>query len=746
MLRSLPVLVVYTLLGLFLTYPLVFHLTTAVPNDIGDPLLNTWILAWDSHALLANPLNLFNANIFHPLPNTLAYSEHLFSTALFAFPWQLCFGEPILAYNLSLLATFPLAGWGMYLLALHWTGHRRAAFIAGLVFAFHPYRFAAIAHLQLLTFQWLPYALLFLDKIITSERVGESASQPVGQSASQPGNSSRFSTPLPSRFPAPLRLYIGFGFFLLCQILASWYLAVYTILILGIYLLAVLLARRFRLSRPILLLAALGLVALLTLPFIVPYLSLVAELREARPLSLALSMAAAPLDFFTAASFNRIFGLLTEPFRSRPGFTEENTLFVGIVTPALALAASLAHQRSRDRCQVSRFRFYALLGVLILAVSLTFAGPYAFLANFFPPGTIVRVPPRWIIPALFALAGLAAFGYAGFESQIANRKLRFSISKSLLLICSLLMVAESLSIPLPLAPVENRTTLSPVYHRLAEQPDHFALIELPLHSAPAQEYPEVKRLYASTLGWWRLVNGYSGYTPPRQSQLAQALNNFPDDASIETLQTLVPNSELYLLVHPGEAPLDRVQWETTDRWRAERYPALYPVGEFAGDYLYQILPDTAQRFSGPPLATFGPNRSLRLLAATVDLPSTTASYAIHNSQFTIHNSSLAPRLLLYWQATAPLSADYTVFIHLRAADGFVRSQADGPPVGGHYPTTRWQPGEVIQDVHALPPEDFSQVDHLAIGLYNPITGQRLVAFGPDGVPWADQAVIVKMAR
>jgi len=119
---SLSIFLFYSLLTLILTHPLIFNLASAVPNDIGDPLLNTWILAWDIHALLANPLNLFQANIFYPLPNTLAYSEHLFSSALLAAPLQLITGEPVVTYNVSLLLTFPLAAFGMYLLAKHLTG------------------------------------------------------------------------------------------------------------------------------------------------------------------------------------------------------------------------------------------------------------------------------------------------------------------------------------------------------------------------------------------------------------------------------------------------------------------------------------------------------------------------------------------------------------------------------------------------------------------------------------------------
>ncbi|NJN97176.1 MAG: hypothetical protein HC875_25315, partial [Anaerolineales bacterium] len=112
------------------------------------------------------------------------------------------------------------------------------------------------------------------------------------------------------------------------------------------------------------------------------------------------------------------------------------------------------------------------------------------------------------------------------------------------------------------------------------------------------------------------------------------------------------------------------------------------------------------------------------------------------STFNLQLSSL--RLTLYWQSTAAPAANYTLFIHLRAADGFVRSQADGPPVNGHYPTTAWQPGEIIQDIHPLPETDLAQADHLAVGLYDPATGQRLPAFDAAGQHLADDALLVPL--
>ena len=47
---------------------------------------------------------------------------------------------------------------------------------------------------------------------------------------------------------------------------------------------------------------------------------------------------ARPSDFMAAAPFNRLFGPLTAPLRLRPGFGEEQTLFMGVLVPLLALA------------------------------------------------------------------------------------------------------------------------------------------------------------------------------------------------------------------------------------------------------------------------------------------------------------------------------------------------------------------------------------------------------------------------
>jgi hypothetical protein len=84
-------------------------------------------------------------------------------------------------------------------------------------------------------------------------------------------------------------------------------------------------------------------------------------------------------------------------------------------------------------------------------------------------------------------------------------------------------------------------------------------------------------------------------------------------------------------------------------------------------------------------------------------------------------------LNLFWQASAPVPKDYTVFVHLLDAAGGVQAQHDGPPMQGRYPTNNWRPGQIIEDATPLTlPSDLPPGDYrLAAGMYELTTGQRL---------------------
>ncbi|MCB0010668.1 MAG: glycosyltransferase family 39 protein [Anaerolineales bacterium] len=83
---------------------------------------------------------------------------------------------------------------------------------------------------------------------------------------------------------------------------------------------------------------------------------------------------------------------------------------------------------------------------------------------------------------------------------------------------------------------------------------------------------------------------------------------------------------------------------------------------------------------------------------------------------------------LYWEADAPLAPNHTVFLHLLNEAGDLALAGDGPPAGGYFPTSLWQPGDIIPDLHTLQlPADLPPGNYqLAIGLYEPISGSRLL--------------------
>ena len=132
------VLLSYLLCSLVFTYPLVFRLTTHVPGGKGDVPIYIWNLWWMKKALSEGISPLFCDYIFVPYGAALVLHTFVFLKAVLAMPLQwLC--SAWTTYNILILATFAAAGWGMFLLARYLTGDGRAAWIAGLIYAFSPY-------------------------------------------------------------------------------------------------------------------------------------------------------------------------------------------------------------------------------------------------------------------------------------------------------------------------------------------------------------------------------------------------------------------------------------------------------------------------------------------------------------------------------------------------------------------------------------------------------------------------------
>ncbi len=147
--RGVMIFGMFCVMTLFFTYPLVRCISTCVPNP-GDPLLNSWILAWDTHKLTTDASGFFDANIFYPYANTLAYSESQPASALLAMPVLLITQNPVLAHNWFFLFSFAVSGFGTYLLVEHLTKNVLAGVVSGMIFAFCQYKIAHFTQIQML--------------------------------------------------------------------------------------------------------------------------------------------------------------------------------------------------------------------------------------------------------------------------------------------------------------------------------------------------------------------------------------------------------------------------------------------------------------------------------------------------------------------------------------------------------------------------------------------------------------------
>ncbi len=167
----------YVAATLAMTWPLAAGIGRDIPWDLGDAVLNCWIMQWDADRILrilgghfSAISGFWNANIFHPEPLALAYSEHLVGETIQILPVYALSGNVVLSYNVLFLSSFVLSGLGAYLLVRELTGSPRAGFVAGLLYAFAPYRIGQFSHVQVLCSQWMPFALFGFRRYFESGR------------------------------------------------------------------------------------------------------------------------------------------------------------------------------------------------------------------------------------------------------------------------------------------------------------------------------------------------------------------------------------------------------------------------------------------------------------------------------------------------------------------------------------------------------------------------------------------------
>jgi hypothetical protein len=309
-LRELCVFAAFAVLTVVMTWPWARHWRDTV-TDLGDPYTIAYTLWWDYHATFNQPARLFDATIFYPYRDTLAFSEHDYGIALLFFPLFALGVAPLTVHSLATMLAFALSGYGAFRLTRTLTGSTAAAWVAGIAFAFVPYRFHRLPHLHYIFAGWLP--LVFEALVLFVRR-----------------RSWRRAS------------WLGAAFTMNALTCITWFiLSLIPLALAG--LLLVLWERAWR--DPRLWVRgglALALSAALLLPFMLPYRRVASEHGFIRKAAEMEDFSAALNHWFAASGRNKLWAGLGSDLRS-----EEMALFPGLLAPLLALASLLFFVRRR---------------------------------------------------------------------------------------------------------------------------------------------------------------------------------------------------------------------------------------------------------------------------------------------------------------------------------------------------------------------------------------------------------------
>jgi hypothetical protein len=484
MVADASVFLLYTLLSVVFTWPLATGLAELAPAHF-DPPFTAWRLGWIAHQV-GDPGHLFDGNIFWPDKRTLAYSDAILLQGALGAPLAAAGVNPNGIANALILLALTTSAFFAYLLASRLTGHRGAAVVAGLVFAFSSYRRVHLPHLELQWAQWMPLAFWAWHRLLDTGRMRDGL------------------------------LCAGA---VLLQLLSSLYYAVFLGIGLAIVGAATVIARRGRVAGPALvgLCAGAVIAAGVAVSYAKPYAYARARVGD-RSIEETTRYSATPASFLTVSPDSVVY----RAFLPHDG-EGETELFPGI-TPVILAGAALVPPTTAT--------------AVAYGASLVVAGDMALGPNgvLFPiarkhVGALraLRAPARFAILVQLALGVLAAMGLARAAALWPR------VGPMLVVASACLVTVEYANGPLQVQKLPVRAP--PIYAWLATQPK-LVTLELPAPLPEALPLHDPFYMYASTWHWQPLVNGYSGHYSAAYIELLRTLPDLPGPKSIAALTSM----------------------------------------------------------------------------------------------------------------------------------------------------------------------------------------------------------------
>jgi hypothetical protein len=514
-------------LAILTTWPLVLHMGSRIAPDLGDPVRTSWEIAWVGHAMLHQPLHLFDSNAFYPRPLSLAFSDSLLGYGPAGWIGSGTVAA-LVRYNLLFLFAWSLCFLSAYLLARELGTGRAGGAVAGAAYAYAPYKITEAGHLHVISGGGIALALFLLLR----------------------------------GYRRRCRTLVGAGW-----LIAAWQISLgFTLGLQLAYLMAVLALiavywgwragrptgdppdirsvaipsisdrwrdvwRAVRAQRALVLITCLGiaLCGVVTVYEARPYLKVASEYPTAkRTLREVENYSSGPWALVSASSENRVWGTVTSGARAHVHSKNEDVFFPGLAIALLALIGLTASIYTR-RLRIGLACGVVVCAVLAMGMGLTGAGyPYRLLYDYAPGWEGVRVPGRVFVMATLFLALLAAAGAwqlgqlarawgGGFGARGAERLVA---AVGLLLV--ILLVGEGaghMAHPVVPQPVRAEAGLpAPV-------------LDLPTDGAADRLWQ-----YFSVGGFYKIPVGNSTFDIPTLDDLRGGMNGFPDRASVEKLR------------------------------------------------------------------------------------------------------------------------------------------------------------------------------------------------------------------
>jgi hypothetical protein len=539
-------------LTIVMTWPLAPRVASGARLNYGDAEWSIWVISWVAHAISTHPRALFQANIFHPHPDALAFSEANLGGGVLGLPVWLATNNPYATYNSVLLTAFVLAFLSAWVLARYVGASPPASTIGAIGFAFSPFIFARVTHVQLMMVFGLPIALVAMHRLIDRQRIRDAVVLSVA---------------------------------LAVQAIACAYYGIFAGLTVGLGALYYSWTRdHWRSLRYWSLQAVAAILAVaLLLPCFLPYIRLQRTTGFARQIDDAIQHSAVWGSWLSSAAWSHRWLL---PYLENNG----EVLFPGVVTAGLGLLGfgyglrrhspwpATSPEWTTPTAERPRETtiFYGLVAVFAFWASFgPAAGFYRLLHATLPVFTFLRAPGRFGVLVTLALIVVGALGLTRWLDRLAPRA-----SLAAAFAVGIVLVAELFRAPLPLGDVP---AVDPAYRLLAQMP-RAPVIELPYWRERA-EYPRHARyMLMSTYHWRPLVNGYSDHIPEEFRRRALTLSTFPSRSSFAILQ---PRGVRYAIFHVDHYA-ERSQARLEDA--LHRYaPYLRPLNKTRDVWLYEIV-------------------------------------------------------------------------------------------------------------------------------------------------------------